>query len=283
MQKLIATLLLWAAIISPLYAADTVKPQEIYSFAIGPQQSASELAKRWVPVMQYLSEKTGYSFQFTTAKDIPTFQKQMIAGEFDFAYINPYHYLAFHEKAGYEALAHERDGNLTGIVVVRKDSPIHNMSDLNNQTLAFAAPTALAATMLPLASFDEQKVNVTPKYVTSMDSVYLSVAKGFLPAGGGEMRSFKMLAPDVQNQLRILWTSEVLPPFPFTAHSRVPKEVVAKLQKVMQEMDKNPQGVELLKAINFKGIDSANDSSYNGMRKLKLKLKAPVQPPAASN
>jgi phosphonate transport system substrate-binding protein len=97
------------------------------------------------------------------------------------------------------------------------------------------------------------------------------------------MRSFKMLAPDVQNQLRILWTSEVLPPFPFTAHSRVPKEVVAKLQKVMQEMDKNPQGVELLKAINFKGIDSANDSSYNGMRKLKLKLKAPVQPPAASN
>ena len=48
-------------------------PAVSYSFGIGPQQSATELAKRWTPVMQYLSEKSGVTLQFTTAKDIPTF------------------------------------------------------------------------------------------------------------------------------------------------------------------------------------------------------------------
>ena len=272
MRKLIGILLLWAAIITPLYAQDASKPQVIYTFAIGPQQSASELAKRWVPFVQYLSEKTGFNLQFTTAKDITAFQKQMISGAFDFAFISPYYYLIFHEKVGYNAFAHERDGNLNGIIMVRKDSNIRSMLDLNNHTIAFAAPTAVAATMLPLAYFNEQNIHVIPKYVTSMDSVSLSVVKGFFPAGGGEIHIFKLLAPEIQDQLRILWTSETLPPFPFVVHPRVPKEVVEKLQKTMQDMDKNPQGAELLKAIHFKGIDPANDSTYNDMRKLKSKI-----------
>ncbi len=281
MRKLIGILLLWATLIAPLYAQDTPKTQKTYTFAIGPQQSVSELAKHWIPILQYLSEKTGYNLQFITAKDIPAFQQKMIAGDFDFAFINPYHYLIFHEKAGYKAFAHEHDGSLNGIIMVRKDSPIHSMLDLNNQTVAFPAPTAIAATMLPLAYFDEQKIHVTPKFVVSMDSVSLSVAKGFFPAGGGEIHIFKLLSPELQDQLRILWTSETLPPFPFVVHPRIPKEAVEKLQQAMQDMDKNPQGEELLKAIHFKGIDPADDSTYNGMRKLKLKVS--VESPASKN
>ncbi len=281
LPRLVAILLLSIAAFNPLYAAEPVKSQDTYTFAIGPQQSVSELAKHWIPILQYLSEKTGYNLQFTTAKDIPAFQKKMIAGEFDFAFINPYHYLIFHEKSGYQAFAHERDGSLTGIIMVRKDSPIRSMHDLNNQTIAFPAPTAIAATMLPLAYFDEQNIHVTPKYVVSMDSVSLSVAKGFFPAGGGEIHIFKLLAPELQDQLRILWTSETLPPFPFVVHPRIQKVVVAKILKAMQEMDHDPQGIKLLKAIHFKGIAPANDSTYDSMHR--LTLKTPVEFPSTNH
>lgn len=283
MTKLISAAFFFALGFIPLYAAEqpTAKAQEVFSFGIGPREAASELAKRWVPVLQYLSEKSGYTLQFATAKDIPTFQGQMKAGSFDFAFINPYHYTMFHERVGYEAFSHERDGKLTGIVVVRKDSPIQSVAELNNQTVAFPAATALAATVLPLAYFGEQSVNVTPNYVVSMDSVYRSVAKGFFAAGGGEMRTFNTLDPEVRNQLRILWTAEALPPFTFAAHPRVSKAAVAKIQKAMRDMDRNPQGVELLKTIKFKGIDPTDDSYYDGMRKLKLKM--PVESPPVKN
>lgn len=242
-----------------------------YSFGIGPQQAATEIAKRWTPIMQYLTEKSGVSLHLKTAKDIPLFQEQMKGGVYDFSFINPYHYLIFNKAAGYFPFAQEHEGKLIGVLVVKKDGPIQDVSQLDGQTLAFPAANALAATWLPMQHLNEKGVNVTQQYVVSMDSVYRAVAKGLFPAGGGEMRTLGTIDPEVRSQLRVLWTSEALPPFAFVAHPRVPKQVVAQVQKAMDEMDSNPQGIALLKAVNFKGMRKADDSDYAIMRKLNIK------------
>jgi phosphonate transport system substrate-binding protein len=271
--KYIKPHLSWALLILmpafPAQAQDVAPPG--YSFGIGPQQSATELAKRWTPVMQYLSEKSGVSVQFKTAKDIPTFQQLMLEGAFDFAFINPYHYTIFSKKAGYLAFAQEHEGRLVGVLVVKKDSPIKDVRQLNGQTVAFPAANALAATWLPINFIKEQGASVTPQYVNSMDSVYRGVAKGLFPAGGGEARTLGTIDPEIRNQLEVLWTSEPLPPFVFAAHPRVPKDVVARVQKAMDEMDTQPQGIALLKTLNFKGMRKADDNDYAAMRKMNLK------------
>jgi len=247
------------------------EPAEGYTFGIGPQQAATELAKRWMPIMRYLSEKSGVPLQFRTAKDIPTFQQQMKEGAFDFAFINPYHYTVFHKSAGYDAFAREKDGRLVGVLVVKRDGPIHEVGQLAGVTAAFPAANALAATWLPLTHLKEKNITVMPQYVTSMDSVYRSVAKGLFPVGGGEMRTLGTIDPEVKQQLRVLWRSEALPPFTFAAHPRVPKDAVAKVQKAMEEMDRDPQGRVLLKAINFKGMEITTDEDYNAMRAMNIK------------
>ncbi len=247
------------------------EPAEGFSFGIGPQQAATEVAKRWMPIMRYLSEKSGVPLQFRTAKDIPTFQQQMREGAFDFAFINPYHYTLFHKAAGYDAFAREKDGRLVGVLVVKRDGPIHELGQLAGATGAFPAANALAATWLPLQHLKEKNIEVTPQYVVSMDSVYRSVAKGLFPVGGGEMRTLGTIDPEILQQLRVLWRSEALPPFTFAAHPRVPKDAVVKVQKAMEKMDRDPQGRALLKAINFKGIETTSDEDYNRMRAMNIK------------
>lgn len=224
--------------------------------------------------MQYLSDKSGVVLQFKTGKDIPTFQQYMRDGAFDFAFINPYHYLEYHKGGGYNAFAREKDGKLVGVLVAKKDGSVHDVSQLNGMTIAFPAPAALAATWLPMRMLQEKDIQVTPQYVNSMDSVYRMVAKGLLPAGGGEMRTLGTMDPEVRNLLKVIWRSEPLPPFTFAAHPRVPKDVVAKVQKAMDEMDSNPQGLALLKANNFQGMEAADDADYDAMRKMNIK---PVQ------
>ena len=59
------------------------------TFGIVPQQSASRLAQIWVPVFDYLSEKTGMRIQFATAKDIPAFEACLARGAYDLAYMKP--------------------------------------------------------------------------------------------------------------------------------------------------------------------------------------------------
>lgn len=148
MPRLMAILL---GLILPLYyqAAHAEAPAGGYSFGIGPTQSAIELAKRWTPVMQYLSEKSGVPLQFKTAKDIPTFQQQVREGAYDFVFTNPYNYLQEHKGSGYTAFAREKDGKLFGVLVVKKDGPIQDAMQLNGQVVAFPTAAALAATWLP--------------------------------------------------------------------------------------------------------------------------------------
>ena len=110
---------------------------ETLSFGIVPQQSAKKLAKLWTPIFQHLSEKTGTTIRFTTANNIPTFEERVRNGEYDIAYMNPYHYTVFSQKPGYEAIARQKDKRIKGIVVVSKDSDIKSLAELDKRKLAF--------------------------------------------------------------------------------------------------------------------------------------------------
>ena len=263
--------LVLAAIIIFAYAlSGWAAPNRVYTFGIGPAQSSMELAKRWVPIIRYVATATGYNLQFRTAKDIPTFQAEMMAGTFDFAFVNPYLYLQCHKAAGYDAFSREKNGALVGIMVTRKDSPYENLAQLAGLTVAFPAANALAATWLPMNAVRDKHIDLKPQYVNSIDSVYLSVAKGLFPAGGGEMRTFNTLPPETRNQLKIIWRAEPLPPFTFVAHQRVPKDVVEKIQAAMDRMDDNSEAMALLKMVNFAGIEKAADADYDVVRKMNI-------------
>lgn len=245
-------------------------PGGVYTFGVGPVQSSTELAKRWIPILRHLSAATGYELQFHTSRDISTFQTDVVAGVFDFAFINPYHYLQSNSSAGYLAYAREKDGALVGIVVVRKDAGLNDLAQLDGQAVAFPAPSALAATWLPMNTLRERRIDVKPNYVKSMDSVYLSVARGLFPAGGGEMRTFNSLAPETRDQLKIIWRAEPMPPFVFAAHPRVPKDVVENIQAAMVEMNAHPKTMALLRAVNLAGVEKADDGDYTVFRGMNI-------------
>lgn len=270
----------WFLLALPLVAAAAqaaptdkpAAPSAGFSFGIGPQQSTGELARRWVPVLDYIQKRSGVAIHFATGKDIPTYQRETHAGKYDIVYINPYHYTLFKKSAGYNVFAQEKDATLTGVVVVAKDSAVKTVADLNGKELAFPAPAAITAAVLPLRHFAENNVTVTPRYVTSHDSVYRAVAQGHYIAGGGEQRTLDNLDPELRARLRVLWSAPPLPPFLFAAHPRVPPAALKRIRAAMLAMHTDPEGKALLKAINFKGIAPAKDADYDGVRKLNIKL-----------
>ena len=163
-------------------------PARTYSLGIVPQHKAADLAARWVPLLQYLSARTGLHVEFRTARDIPTFEQQLAQGEYDFAYMNPFQYVLFQQKSGYRALARQRAYGLRGIVVVRADSPYRTLRDLEGQALAFPAPSAFAASILTRAQLRAEGVRTTPSFVVSHDSVYYGVVNRLFAGGGGRRK-----------------------------------------------------------------------------------------------
>lgn len=245
---------------------------ETLSFGIVPQQSAKKLAKLWTPIVRHLSEKTGTTIRFATANNIPTFEERVRGGEYDIAYMNPYHYTVFSQKPGYDAIARQKNKRIKGIVVVKKDSGIQSLEELDKQKLAFPSPAAFAASVLPRAKMEQDGMEIEPKYVSSHDSVYLGVSKGFFVAGGGVMRTFNNTAPEIREKLRVLWTTPTYTPHAIAVHPRVKPETIARLKQALLAMNTDPEGQRLLKTINFKGIELAQNSDWDDVRGLNIRL-----------
>jgi phosphonate transport system substrate-binding protein len=245
--------------------ADTI------SFGIVPQQSASKLAETWSPVADYLSRKTGQEVRFATAPDIPAFERRLADGEYDLAYMNPYHFVVFNERPGYVALTHASDKKIRGILVVRKDSGIDSLEQLAGQRLAFPAPAAFAASILTRAALAEDGITIEANYVSSHDSVYRTVEQGIFVAGGGVMRTFNNMAPEIRDQLRILWRTEGFTPHAVASHPTMQSDTRNALQAALLEMSHEPEGRQLLAAMGINGWQAADDSDWDDVRGLKLK------------
>lgn len=244
-----------------------------YTFAVVPQQAAKKLAQLWTPILEHVSKSSGHQLTFATAKNIPTFEARLREGAYDFAYMNPYHYTVFSQSPGYRALAKRKNQKIRGILVAHKDSDIQNLEDLNNQTLAFPSPAAFAATILPQAQLRAAGVEFKAQYVSSHDSVYLTVAKSLFPAGGGVVRTLNNTAENVNNNLRILWQTDAYTPHAIAAHPSIPASVIEDIQTALQTMGNTEKGKQLLNSIKIKnGLEAANDSDWDDVRALDIQL-----------
>lgn len=254
--------------VSPVFA----DAQKVLTFGIVPQQSPTRLVQIWAPILREVGDEAGVKLVFKTAPDISTFEKRLMKGEYDIAYMNPYHYIEAHRKQGYLPLLHARDRQLHGILVTRRDAPYHTIADLSGQTLAFPAPDAFGASILVRAEFTRLNVPITPKYVASHDSVYLDVAKGLFPAGGGIMRTFNALNPAIRDQLHVIYVSRGYTPHAIAILPGIPTETAARIQAAFISLDKSTQGQQLLAAMDIKGWVAAQDSDWDDVRVLSIKL-----------
>ncbi|MBU2955894.1 phosphate/phosphite/phosphonate ABC transporter substrate-binding protein [Marinobacter sp. F3R08] len=247
--------------------------QEDQSLVLGvvPQQASEKLAREWLPLAKYLSEQVGFTVRFATAPDIPEFEKRMGAGEYDLAYMNPYHYTVFSMNPGYEALVRQRDHQIQGIIVVRSDRMIESLEELDGTSIAFPAPNAFAATLITRSFLDKAIADYNPSFVRSHDSVYRAVANGLFEAGGGIVRTFENMSPEIREKLEILWLSPGFTGHAFAVHPRVPEALKAEIREALVDFDRSERGREILEGLGMSGFQSASDNDWDEVRALDIR------------
>lgn len=247
------------------------RAEKIYTFGIVPQESASQLAENWTPVLNALAEKSGLSITFATAPDVPTFERRLAAGDYDFAYMNPYHFVVFNARPGYRALARAKGERVKGIVVVRKDSPYKDLKDLSGTTVAFPTPAAFAATLLIEAELRKRGIAFDARIVKSHNSVYRDVAKGLYPAGGGVPRTFKLLDDDVARELRILYTTGDFTTHAIATRPGMDDATRDRMLQAMLALARDAHNLPLLQRIGFSGFEAARDRDWDDVRALGIR------------
>ena len=146
------------------------------------------------------------------------------------------------------------------------------LKDLAGQTLAFPSPAAFAASIVTRATPQNRAIPFEPRYVASHDSVYRAVSAGFYPAGGGVVRTFKSVTPEVRDRLRILWTSPGFTPHAIAAHPRVDAEVFDQVQQALASMHEHEQARPILQRLKIDGFSAAQNQDWDDVRGLNIDL-----------
>ncbi|MCK4789540.1 MAG: phosphate/phosphite/phosphonate ABC transporter substrate-binding protein [Desulfobacteraceae bacterium] len=248
------------------YAEETV-----YTFGVVPQFDARHVYSVWRPILDLVEQRAGIKLQLKGSSNIPAFQEQFVAGQFDFAYMDPYHLIKARNRQAYHPLVRDVGRSLYGIIVVRKDSPIREVSELDGKVVAFPAPNSLGASLLTRAIFhNEYHIVIDPRYVQSHSSVYLNVIFGQAAAGGGVQKTLAQQEQKIRDGLRVLYRTRDVTPHPVAVHPRVPKKVQQAVRDALLALGRDGPGQILLAKVPIENIGIASYEDYRPLEKMGL-------------
>ena len=224
---------------------------KVFTIAVVPQFPTENLHHDWLPVLARLEKETGYTFTLQLSPNIPQFEEGVLAGKADFVYMNPYHEVMAKKAQGYEPLV--RNNNLlTGILVVRKDSSIKSVKELDGQEIAFPAPNAFGASLwMRTLLVEKEKITIKPVYVKTHSNAFRNVVVGKMIACGAINNTLAEESEEVRGVLRVLLETPGVPPHPLSAHPRVPRTARQAVMKAWLEMANDAAGQELLKGVQM--------------------------------
>jgi phosphonate transport system substrate-binding protein len=197
----------------------------------------------------------------------------LYAGDFDFALPNPYQTINA-LKHGYHVFAKMGDDeNFRGIILVRKDSHIKHVSDLKGKTVAYPAPTALAATLMPQYYLHTHGLNINKDienhYVGSQESSIMNVLNGEVTAGATwamPWNAFVQKNPQLAEQLDVKWETEPLLNNSWVAKETISPEMIHAVSDILLNLQQTPQGKDVLSSIPISKFEAANDATYDPIK-----------------
>ncbi len=236
-----------------------------------PQFTSARIEATWQPLLEEVGRRAGVTLELSPSPSIPEFERRFEQGDFDLVYLNPYHQVMAHEAQGYRPILRDVSRQLSGILVVRKDSPVLKVEDLAGQVIAFPAPNALGASLMMRADLKNRfGIPFTPRYVKTHTSVYLNVLLGEVAAGGGVRATFREQKPEVGEGLRILFETEKVPPHPISVHPRVPRKVVEALVEAFVQIGSGAEAAKLLGDVPIGQLGLADQAEYEPLKQMGL-------------
>lgn len=246
-----------------------ITSKKVFIVGIHPYLNSKKTYDSYRPILDYLEQQIqNSSFVLETSSSYATYDEKLYRGDFHFSLPNPFQ---THNalKHNYEVIAKMKpDSVFRGIIVARKESKLKDVQQLKHKSISFPAPTALAATMMPLYYLHEQGLDlstITKKYVGSQYSSILNAYSSDTIAGATwppPWESWCKENPDKAKEMEVVWQTQALINNGFVVRNDVPKEFAKEVASVLLSLDTTIEGQKMLKNAGFSGFEHAANDDY---------------------
>ena len=257
-----------------------VRQQELLIGLI-PEQNVFRQRERYTALKTYLSERLGVTVNFTSLSRYGNIVERFNAEKMDGAFFGSFTFALANSQIGVEAIARpvNIDGSSTyaGYLFVRRDSGIRTATDMRGKRFAFVERATTAGYLFPLAWFREHGIDQPQTWFREMfftgshDAAILAVLNHEADIGAAKNTIYEQLAaenPRIRKELLLLATSSVVPQNCLGVRKDLDPQLKRSLKKVLLEMDKDPEGIDVLKRFGALGFTETTIRDYDYLHRL---------------
>ncbi|HDH02584.1 MAG TPA: phosphate/phosphite/phosphonate ABC transporter substrate-binding protein, partial [Nitrospirae bacterium] len=240
-----------------------------------PEQNIFKQIERYKPLAGYLSEKTGIRVRLTILSRYGDIIDRFVQRGLDGAFFGDLTGALAIEKLDIEPLVRpvNLDGSTYsyGYIIVRKDSGIKTVADMQGKVLAFVDRATVTGYLFPLSYFRSHGVEnlndfFSEFYFTgSHDSSVYAVLDGRADIGCIKNSIYHNLVsrdPTIKSELRIIARSPLMPESTLCLRKDLPEDMKKMIKEVLLTMDRNEEGRKILAKLRAKRFIEASVEDF---------------------
>jgi len=233
--------------------------------------------RMFLPISKYLSKELDIPIQLKTAKNFSDFWKNVENNSYDLVHLNQSQYLIAHEKLGYQILLMNEEfgyATLRSVIIVRKDSSIHTLSDLIGKNIIFGGnTTAMMSYLIPKRLLEDANITnnmYNRAFARNPPNALMAVMLNRADACGiGEslLKSPRIQQKIKQDQIRIIAKSEPVAHLAWATSASISEKLRTQIKESLIALRYRETGSTILSKANLSGFIKATHDDYAPLMK----------------
>jgi phosphonate transport system substrate-binding protein len=257
--------------------AQTAAPGILRVTAI-PDESPTELARKFAPLGAYLEKKLGLKVEWTPVTDYAAAVETLVNKKIDLAWFGGFTFVQANVRSGGKMnplVQREEDEKFRSVFITDARSGIAKLEDLKGKTLSFGSQSSTSGHLMPRSFLLAAKINpdVDLKRISfsgAHDATVAAVQSGKVDAGALNISVWEKLVAEKKvdtNVVKVFYTTPPYYDYNWTVHADMPADLRNKIQKAFLDLDPNtPEGKEILGLQRATKFIPSKPDNYNGIR-----------------
>lgn len=249
------------------------KPSKI-KIGLVPEQDIRKMAARYEPLAEYLSKKLDKEIALVYLDSYAEVCDKFIYKQLDAAFFGSFSYGLTHVKAGVEPIArpdYQGVSTYRGLIVVREDSGIKNITDMRGKRLALVHQATYAGYLYPLRYFKEHGVKDPEGYFSkiifsgSHDKAIFALLKNEVDVACPKDLVYQRIIkenPDLEKKLVVLSASEQVPSNALCASKDFDQVLKNKLKDALLNLHSEAEAAAVFRSLGAERFIETKDSDY---------------------
>jgi phosphonate transport system substrate-binding protein len=286
MLKRMGRVLAASSLLASALLGNAVAAEQELNFGIISTESSQNLKVMWEPFLADMSKQTGIKINAFFAPDYAGLIQGMRFDKVDLAWYGNKAAMEAVDRAGAEIFAQTVAANgaqgYYSLLVAHKDSPINSVEDMlkNASKLTFANgdPNSTSGYLVPgYYVFAQNKVDANQIFKRALNGSHevnaLSVANKQVDVGtfnSEGMERLEQTAPDKAAQLKVIWTSPLIPADPIVWRSKLDDATKTKVRDFIFGYGANPAELKVLANLQWSKFKVSDNDQLLPIRQLEL-------------